>query len=397
MINEIKGIKINYPISSKGMSTFIKSRNNIFSNKHIFLSSYSNNNINIGNKIKSLSSRKNYNKTEYNLKYKKIIMNLRNCEDNINDMETMKQTIGVNTSKNKYRIDNSIINSKKINNNINSISSLFKKYFVKFNSNDKLIDNDIDKIKELKRNLKSYSYLSNRINENILYKKDNNINNVLKNNKHSLLTYNFNKDVYSNEQRYLVNFSNNNLINYKLKKIKNKKIKYKSKNKINEINNLKTMIYPNFNIKNIINKNKKINTFGKKKLFLRNNNAKSSYDIKKSNSYKVNNNNININSIISFKNIDIGKDIKINKKKSLNIIENPNFIINYIYQQIDEFNEQKLLLSKNRKKCLRLKLENFKKDLKQTEQDAFYQLINLKYERPMGKEINIKSNLFCSK
>ena len=38
-----------------------------------------------------------------------------------------------------------------------------------------------------------------------------------------------------------------------------------------------------------------------------------------------------------------------------------------------------------------------KNDLKLTEQKALYELINLKYERVPGKEIKIKTNLFCSK
>ena len=38
-----------------------------------------------------------------------------------------------------------------------------------------------------------------------------------------------------------------------------------------------------------------------------------------------------------------------------------------------------------------------KSDLKLTEQKALYQLINLKYDRVPGDEINIKTNLFCTK
>ena len=38
-----------------------------------------------------------------------------------------------------------------------------------------------------------------------------------------------------------------------------------------------------------------------------------------------------------------------------------------------------------------------KSDLKQIEQDALYQVYNLRYERAPGDEINIKTNLFCLK
>ena len=38
-----------------------------------------------------------------------------------------------------------------------------------------------------------------------------------------------------------------------------------------------------------------------------------------------------------------------------------------------------------------------KSDLKLIEQEALYQVYNLRYERAPGDEINIKTNLFCSK
>ena len=73
-------------------------------------------------------------------------------------------------------------------------------------------------------------------------------------------------------------------------------------------------------------------------------------------------------------------------------MEYPDGVFNYILQQLKEYNSYH-----NKRNGFKMKLENMKSDLKLTEQKALYQLINLKYDRVPGDEINIRTNLFCIK
>jgi hypothetical protein len=226
-----------------------------------------------------------------------------------------------------------------------------------------------------------------------LRKNNNNLNSS--HNKGSLLTYNFNKDAYSNAQRILINISNSNLFseNKDIKKDNNNKYIFGLKRQKTAINNYKSMVYPNINIKNNNQKNRKyekIKKIHKNHLILGNiYNNYSKKDIKKCSSVDFHKYNVNINN----NNIS-----KINKNEQLlQIIDEPNCLLNYIYEQIKEYKKNKIMLLKNRRKCFKLKLENMKTDLKQIEQKAFYQVLNLRYERPLGNEINIKTNIFCKK
>ena len=87
----------------------------------------------------------------------------------------------------------------------------------------------------------------------------------------------------------------------------------------------------------------------------------------------------------------------IKKKELLKIIEDPNSLLHYVYHQIQELRNQQILFSKNRKKGIRFKMENMKNELKTIEQEALYKLVNLRYGRAPGDEINIKTNIFCKK
>ena len=69
--------------------------------------------------------------------------------------------------------------------------------------------------------------------------------------KESLLTYNFNKDTYSKEQRLLINVLNNNFNTSDINRIHNRLKRTQTKK------NYKTMIYSNEDIKTMSNKNKK--------------------------------------------------------------------------------------------------------------------------------------------
>ena len=73
-------------------------------------------------------------------------------------------------------------------------------------------------------------------------------------------------------------------------------------------------------------------------------------------------------------------------------MEYPDSIFNYILVKLKEFNNYQ-----SKRNGIKFKMENMKTDLKLTEQKALYELINLKYFRIPGEEINIKTNLFCVK
>ena len=216
-----------------------------------------------------------------------------------------------------------------------------------------------------------------------------------------MLTYNFNKDAYSNDQRLLINISNNNL--FCDEKEKNyKKTIYKIRRQKTAINNYKSMICPYINDKNTSNDKQskfKIKQLHKNRIILNKYNYNYSNNNNNVLSSKINenkSNNINRdNQVCEYKNKN-HKDFD-KKKELLKILENPNSLLNYVYNQIKEFKEHKKMLMHNRKKGLRFKFENMKNDLKKIEQKAIFQVINLRYERIPGDEINIKTNFFCTK
>lgn len=387
----INGNHNKYKVSYKSISSLLKNKNNSNNIKNTlnFYQIYS------SNKKPSLISKMKSNNSKYLLNsifvQNKSKIKSKNQKDNI---KRLKQSIGINTSKHSEKNpflsekDKSLNISQKTKSKINiedfnTSSSLYKQYYVGYNKKGEFIDNE--KIRELRRNLKTFSAYSYQTYRNLPSKFHDNRNNINKNN--SLLTYNFNKDAYSNSQRLLLNISNNNYIKYGKETKKNKLIYKLKRQKTATINNYKSLAYPKINIKNMINENYKRKSFKYNNLILRK-------DFKNSDSNYFNKKYL-IKSEIDKNNINIVKTNK--KKKLMEIIEDPNSVLNFIYNKVKELKEHKILLLKNRKKGNRLKLENMKSDLKLIEQEALYQVYNLRYERAPGDEINIKTNLFCSK
>ena len=307
-----------------------------------------------------------------------------------------KQSIGINTSK--YFLDNKkiknqkIINIKSKVNTTKPYSDLFKKYIISYQqinkdkiNQDSLKGMTIPKLK-LKKKFNTISVLSSKnVNKNM---KKRNIP-IKRNQKGSLLTYNFNKDTYSNEQRLLISISNN-YNNLEKTKFHNRLKKAKT-NKI-----FKTMIYSNADFKsmsNKISKIKKYKLFNKTNLF--HEEPKQKNQIEHSITKDIKNSFCNslLKDIFSHENKNIKPEDKLLRKEEiLKLMEYPDSVFNYILQELKEYNTLQ-----NKRNGYRNKLEKMKNDLKLTEQKALYELINLKYERVPGEEINIKTNLFCSK
>ena len=212
-------------------------------------------------------------------------------------------------------------------------------------------------------------------------------------NKESLLTYNFNKDAYYKEERLLLNISGNNFgsiennfIHNRLKKTKTNK-------------SFKTMIFSNIDLKSMSNKTKKNKKF---KLFNRTNLFHDSPNDNILMDHSVNKDikNSFCNSLLKnvFSNEENKKIImkanqnNFKKEEITKLMEYPDSVFSYILQKLKEYNTYH-----GQRNGFRKKLENMKTDLKLTEQRALYELINLKYDRVPGDEINIRTNLFCIK
>lgn len=374
------------------------------------------NNYNNMNDIK-----KNFNKKNSFISKVKIIKWSNNKTENKHNSlsknkknfpRLIKKKIEISASKNSeqfpyiYNIDKSFITSLKSKSKVNRedfdlSSSLYRNYFIGYNQKGEFIDNE--KIREFKRNLKSFSVNRNDIYSNFNSKNTiDNTNNLKK--KNTLLTYNFNKDAYSSTQKLLISISNNSS-NKNEKDERNKKLIYKLKrHKTAIINNYKSLAYPNIKIKSVDRKNK---NFEKTKKIYRNKilfeNSQNKYDknildniLRNTDKIYFNTNNSN-NIEIDKKNEGKGIVKNDKKKELLEIIEDPNSLFHYVYHQIRELRENKILFLKNRKKGIRLKLENMKNELKTIEQEALYQVLNLRYGRTLGDEINIKTNIFCKK
>jgi len=324
-------------------------------------------------------------------------ININTFQDEKEEEKVKKQSIGINTSK--YYLESKKIKNQKMLiikpkvNTTKPYSNLFKKYIISYEqikkdkiNQESLKGKTIPKLK-MKKKFNTISVLSSKkVNKNI-----NKRNIPLKRNKkESLLTYNFNKDAYSNEQRLLLSISNNNFDTMEKIKFHNRLKKAKT-NKI-----FKTMIYSNEDFKSMSNKASKIKKyklFNKTNLFhedpTQNNQIEHSItkDIKNSFCNSL------LKDIFSHENKNIKPEDKLLRKKEiLKLMEYPDSVFNYILQELKEYN-----ILKNKRSGYRNKLENMKNDLKLTEQRALYELINLKYERVPGEEINIKTNLFCSK
>ena len=319
----------------------------------------------------------------------------------INEERQRRASIGINTSdhyeykrKPKRKTRQNIISFKPKINNAKPYSGLFKKYIISYEQMNKIKKNPepekevkIPKLK-LQKNFKTISDFSTKI---IKRKEKKKIFPIKNRQKESLFTYNFIKDAYSEKQRLLLTISNNNLDSLEKNKIQNRLRKPKENKKF------KTMIYSNEDFKSMSTKTNKIKKF---KLFNKNNlfqeNRIDNFQINHSINKDIKNSFCNslLKDIFAGENSKKSKEeIKLYKKDEiLKLMEYPDSVFNYILQKLNEYNS-----FQNKRNGFKIKLENMKSDLKLTEQKALYQLINLKYDRVPGDEINIKTNLFCIK
>ena len=330
-----------------------------------------------------------------------IRINLNSIEEKKDEDKFRTQSIGVNTSKHDKKrktITKNIKNIKsKVNMTTKPYSDLFKKYFIFFEENK----HSMKKPKSLKNNKipkldlqqkKKFLTISSIPKKKNIYNIFNRTIPINKINKESLLTYNFNKDAYYKEQRKMLNYSNNDFssidnifVHNRLKKTKTNK-------------NLKTLIFSNIDLKNMSNKNKKNKRF---KLFNKTNlfHEIPTNDILMEHSVNKDIKNSFCNALLknAFSNEDkkiqkiIDEQNNLNKEEILKLMEYPDSVFGYIVQKLKEYNTY------NQRNGFRKKLDKMKIDLKLTEQRALYELINLKYDRVPGDEINIKTNLFCVK
>ena len=330
-----------------------------------------------------------------------IGINLNTIEENKDEEKFRKQSIGINTSELSENIKLKTKKVTKIKPKVNIIkpyTELFKKYFISYEENKKTLNNPEPLKKE------SIPKFSSKLNQKFKTissfpkkKKTKNIYNrtiPMKNrNKESLLTYNFNKDAYYKEERLLLNISGNNfgsiennVIHNRLKKTKTNK-------------SFKTMIFSNIDLKSMSNKTKKNKKF---KLFNRTNLFHDSPNDNILMDHSVNKDikNSFCNSLLKnvFSNEENKKIImkanqnNFKKEEITKLMEYPDSVFSYILQKLKEYNTYH-----GQRNGFRKKLENMKTDLKLTEQRALYELINLKYDRVPGDEINIRTNLFCIK
>ena len=359
---------------------------------------------NISSKIHSLTTRneKSENKNaDIIFLDNNIGININTINQKINQEKLRRQSIGINTSeqneyikKPKRKIRQNIISFKPKVYNVKPYSGLFKKYIISYEEMSKIQkkpepekEMKIPKLK-LKKNFKTISDFSTPA---IRRKEKKKIIPIKNRKTESLFTYNFIKDIYSEKQRLLLTISNFNLESLEKNKIQNRLRKPKENKKF------KTMIYSNEDLKSMSIKTNKIKKF---KLFNKNNlfNVKPKDNIQMNHSInkdiKTSFCNSLLKDIFSGENSKKTKEeIKLYKKDEiLKLMEYPDSVFNYILQQLNEYNNYQ-----NKRNGFKMKFENMKSDLKLTEQKALYQLINLKYERVPGDEVNIRTNLFCTK
>ena len=305
----INGNHNSFKNSYKSISSLLKNKNlsNNLKNTINFYQIY-----NTFDKKKSLISKMKSNNSKYLLNSIVVHNKSKINSKSKQDIKSLKQSIGINTSKISEKNpflsgkDKSFNISQKTKSkmnieDLNTSSSLYKNYFVGYNKKGEFIDNV--KIRELRRNLKTFSAYNYQTFRNLSSKFGDN-----KNKNNSLLTYNFNKDAYSNSQRLLLNISNNNYFKYEKDIKKNKLICKLKRQKTATINNYRIMAYPNINIKSMSNEN---NIKNKRKSF-KYNNLFLSHDFKNSDNNYFDKKYM-IQSEIGKNNINI---MKVNKKKN---------------------------------------------------------------------------------
>ena len=131
--------------------------------------------------------------------------------------------------------------------------------------------------------------------------------------------------------------------------------------------------------------------------FLKNN----SRNKMKNNAFKIRTNNINnnINDLIDLKdNYNSERNEKKKEKDNSTyllakkLIENPNSFMYLIYNKL----KKQRLEEKNKKLDLHRRFEEYKKDLKNIEQSARFEVFNLKKQRIIGNEVNMKGKIIST-
>ena len=297
-------------------------------------------NKNISSQIKFLTTKNE--KTEN--KNADIISLNKNKDRNINsinqksdEINSRKQSVGINTSthyENKKWKKKSIGYIKPKVFNSKPYSDLFKKYIISYSDLNRIKPKPLNETKIPKiKPKKIFNTISVSHSKRVKKIEDNKILPLKTRKKESLFTYNFVKDAYSEEERLLLNISNNNYETLDKVKFYNRLKKAKSKK------NFKTLIYSINDLKSMRNKNKKNKKF------------------KTFNMTNFFHQNPNFNSEIN----DSIKDIK-------------NSFCNSLLKDI---------FSKEGNQTIKEENKSIKR--------------NLKYDRVPGDEINIRTNLFCIK
>ena len=131
--------------------------------------------------------------------------------------------------------------------------------------------------------------------------------------------------------------------------------------------------------------------------FLKNN----SRNKMKNNAFKIRTNSIN-NNINDFIDLKENYNSERNEKKkekdnstyllAKKLIENPNSFMYLIYNKL----KKQRLEEKNKKLDLHRRFEEYKKDLKNIEQSARFEVFNLKKQRIIGNEVNMKGKIIST-
>ena len=181
------------------------------------------------------------------------------------------------------------------------------------------------------------------------------------------------------------------------KKITNEKnYKTKKESSISKINNNKINLYDLIDIKNYSNKNTNS--------FKAHNKVTSFTQIKKNTNKKINSTKIkhmknenNFKTLENYKNQEYEFDNKVESityNKARQLIDNPN---SFVYLMFNSIKDKKFDEDGNIKKLnLKKRFTEYKKDLNKLEQKARFELFNLKKQRAIGNEINMKGRVIST-
>ena len=318
-----------------------------------------------------------------NIKNEKIINNLTGKEIKEYNTNTLSSK---DRDKIKYKSHNNLFSKNKKRKH----TIMFKKYLfgndvvlpIKSvndceNSNiPYLIFNNKDKINSLSpiKKTKSKCHIIN----SLISEKYNNSNTNYKSSKilNNMRLKNFRKKLFFDKKKYLAMSSNN---------------------KINIGPNLFDSIEENKKLKNIYYKTIQNKKNKKEKLFKFRNSNSNFNNINLINhtfKSKKNNKTKKKNIVETEKNKDLDKIVKIKFDKIKDLIDNPQ---SFLYLMFNKMKNSKFeYLENNNKLYFKKKFSEYKKDLDKLEQNARYELFNLKKQRTVGNEINLNGRVISS-